>query len=213
MSKPDSWVAATLGSGGHTAMCPGIVKCAAILVLLCIGSVAKSGDEKIPLVFGVSGATDARPLSSEWLDYWGSKYPYDDEVGAHLVAELVRSESIDSDSWSKRTEAEIRAAITSDDRLSKNTWNTVRCSRNGCIAAIDPVDVVDNSLITIFRTRLLSQMTPRRSLSHTDFMMVEADTVHGKKIPYIHLLFFLFPERLDRESDEAQSQGISLPSR
>jgi hypothetical protein len=84
-----------------------------------------------------------------------------------------------------------------DDWLSKNTWNTVRCSRNGCIAAIDPVDPVNNRLITLSRTRLLSHMTPRRNLSHTDFTMVEAGTIQGKKIAHIHLLFFLFPESPD----------------
>jgi hypothetical protein len=40
-------------------------------------------------------------------------------------------------------------------------------------------------------------MTPRRNLSHTDFTMVEAGTIQGKKIAHIHLLFFLFPESPD----------------
>ena len=213
MLEPITRTAVISGGRGHSTMKAGIVRRTLVVIALCISGGARSSEETIPIVFGTSGGTEARPLSREWLDYWGSKYPYDDSVGSRLVAELVRSEGANSDSWSTRTESEIRTAIRSDDRLSKNTWNTVRCSRNGCIVAIDPVDFVNKSLTVTFRSRLLSSMTPRRNLSHRDFLMIETDAIHGKGIAYTHLLFFLFPEVMDHASDEARPQRVSQPSK
>ncbi len=119
-----------------------------MVFVLFAGTGAKSDEAKMPVIVGAVGTTQARPLSVEWLEYWGDKLPYD-RAGMQLAAELVRSENVDSDSWSERTEVEIRSAIATDDKLSRNAWSKVSCSRNGCIAVIDPLDVVNNDLITV----------------------------------------------------------------
>lgn len=142
----------------------------------------------------------------EWFNYWGEQYPFDKGMAAQLVAELVRSDFVDSDAWSQRTEAEIRSAISADDLLSRNTWNRVRCSRNGCIAAIDPLPAVDNNLIQQLASRFSENIIPRRNPTHADLVISETDGIREKKIAYHHLLFFFFPEALRGSPDTAQPE-------
>jgi hypothetical protein len=182
---------------------------ALILIGACANAGVQSAEKKPPELYGAAGATDARPLSIEWLDYWGEKYVSGDETASRLVVELVRSEA-NTDSWSERTEAELRASIATDPLLKRNAWNTVRCSQNGCIAAIDPLlpdssPPPDNILIETFRSHLVSHMTPRLNPSKPDFTVSENDGNREKHIAYRHLLFFFFPESSNTTGKERKS--------
>jgi hypothetical protein len=187
-----------------------LIRGALLLGVWCIGSGARSAEEKLPIIVGAFGGTNARPLSIEWLDYWSDKYPFgrDDHAPSHLVVELVRSERIDTDSWSQRTEAEIRAAIKADSDLRKNTWSEVRCSKRGCIAAIDPLAPADNVLMITFASRLLANITPRGNLSHDDIAMSEHDGDYDAKVNYgTHFLFFLFPAASDGGASAGKAEN------
>jgi tetratricopeptide (TPR) repeat protein len=197
------------------------IRWAFMLIALCIGAEAVADEWRAQLIFGASGATKARPLSVEWLNYWPNGHFFDNAAG-QLVTELVKSTRVDADTWSQRTGAEIRSAISTDDLLSNNAWSTVKCSRNGCIVAIDSLDLVmrtreSSTRIVVFKGRLLAYMTPRRLLSHhIDLAMFESDVAPDTQLTHYYVLFFIFPDRetLDgasspRQEPQTVSQAIA----
>lgn len=153
-SKPSSWGKKTSGHRCHSPVYVGAISWTLIIVMLSIASGAGSAEEDSRVVFGGAGATEARPLAMEWLNYWGDQYPFDNDRGARLVSELVTSGTTDSDPWAQGTKEEIREAIKTDSLLRQNVWNTIRCSRNECIAAIDFSDGVSKDRIDMLRSRL-----------------------------------------------------------
>jgi hypothetical protein len=128
-----------------------------------------------------------------------------------LATELEKKGPVDANSWSRRTEAEIRSAIEHDDLLKNNDWSVVRCSRNGCIAAIDSLDplAVDHQII--FLARILTYVTPRKTSHHADWTSATVDPVDlavpGHERAYRHIVFFLFPDRSTAEETSGADDG------
>jgi tetratricopeptide (TPR) repeat protein len=166
---------------------------AALAACVCWAGCALADDQSIDVGFKVTA--DARPFSADWLHE--SKFA-DDAVG-RLAAELSTSGPPQGDSWSQRSAAELRSAIASDDLLRNNAWNGVRCSRSGCIAAIESLDAgiaapppATYERMTLFKGRLLAFLTPRPATPiHSDFTVLQTDSaaVGQRNV----LVFFLFP--------------------
>ena len=139
---------------------------------------ALAAEEKIGVSVGSTGSTDSRPLSEGWLEYWlkAPMTPFADRTILQLASELTESKSVVSDSWSQRTEAEIHSAISSDNLLANNAWSTVRCSKNGCLAAIQSLDTKVYDRQRTYKGRLLAYLTPRVTNSNqVDLTTVESD--------------------------------------
>jgi hypothetical protein len=134
-----------------------------------------------------------------------------DDTSLRLATELVKKGPVDANSWSRRTEAEIRSAIEHDDLLKNNDWNAVRCSRNGCIAAIDSLDPLAATRRFVFLARILTYVTPRKPSHHADWTSVTVDPVNpaipGHERAYRHIVFFLFPGRSTAEETSGADGG------
>jgi tetratricopeptide (TPR) repeat protein len=184
-------------------ICENIGMVAGILAL-CISCAASAAPVQMtPGPILSRGLTDARPFSAAWLEYWDSGYPPNPD-GARLLVDISKPGPDDSDDWSLQTEAQLRLAIGSDDLLSKNTWSFARCSRNGCIAALEPLDVaLKSSVVTTSNNtdyhirsdlligRLLTHIKPRwLSPRPRDLSLLEVD---GSQY-HVYLILFIFPE-------------------
>jgi tetratricopeptide (TPR) repeat protein len=187
-SNPDRWTTVFTTFGR-----------ALILATAWIGTATIADEEKMEISVGSTGTTAARPLSSGWLDYWvnAGLTQFTDPYVLHLATELTNSGPVETDVWSRRTEAEIRRAISTDDLLSNNAWSAVRCSKEGCISAIDSLDNQVLQRQATYKARLLSYVTPRPTqLHHVDLTTVESDriTVGGLPKNHFYVIFYLFPD-------------------
>jgi hypothetical protein len=191
----------------------------ALLVAAVWHGPAFADEEKMGMSVGNTGATSARPLSTEWLNYWikANMMAYADQAVTQLASALSQPGPIETDSWSRQTEAEIRSAIANDELLSNNAWSVARCSKGGCIAAIQSLDSRVDKRQGTYKGRLLAYLTPRLSYSHhADLTTVESDLVlvDGKPINRLYLIFFLFrdPSKSSQTIHSARdirSPGIS----
>ncbi len=157
-----------------------------------------------------------RPLSENWRVL--VKHTGLDNAANQLANELSDPDQPKTNAWSRRAEAEIRTAIEADDLLNQNAWSIVRCSRNGCIAAIDSTDPQAEEIaehlpdsVMIYTGRLFAYMTPPRAL----YRHPAAATVQGggtKK--NIYLVFYIFPDAdlPNRAVGEPENHGRDSPS-
>lgn len=179
---------------------------------------AVAAEEKIGVSVGSTGSTDSRPLSEGWLEYWlkAPMTPFADRTILQLASELTESKSVVSDSWSQRTEAEIHSAISSDNLLANNAWSTVRCSKNGCLVAIQSLDTKVYDRQRTYKGRLLAYLTPRVTNSNQlDLTTVESDRilVKGQSQNRLYIIFFVFPgksTRNDVNSSEAEPESPKI---
>jgi hypothetical protein len=120
-----------------------------------------------------------------------------------LLQALVKKGPVDIDSWSQRSEAEIRSAIEHDDLLKNSDWSSVRCAKSGCIAAIESLDPSVTARMDIYLDRLLivSYLTPRSTPSsrHPDWTEVEVQPVTAESSVHRHVVFFVFADRSTAE--------------
>jgi len=141
------------------------------------------------------GHPNVRPLSLEWLELW-KNIPGDD-VERSLATELIASPSPEEDAWAERTYKEVQTAIRTDDQLNKNRWNSFRCSKNGCIVAIEmPETEDDGKRLFLYNARFLSYLTPRPPFSHHEDLRQEeyADTQSASgKGHWLQYILFIFP--------------------
>jgi hypothetical protein len=103
--------------------------------------------------------------------------------------------------WSQHSQSELHSAIAADDLLKRNRWSAVRCSRSGCMVAIELSDpdllaaplMTDSTCpqsdctrvvpqanpyihgrVTLLKGRLLAYLTPRLSPTrHADFTLYQ----------------------------------------
>jgi len=160
------------------------------LVLPCGGG-ARAEEELLELS---TTTASSPPLSVEWP----RQSMFSDTTVRQLATELAAPAPapLEVNAWSQRSESDLHAAITADDLLSRSLWSAVRCSRNGCIVAIDASDpdllaaplMIDRACpnqsdcvipqvntyiherVTVLKGRLLAYLTPRLSpTQHADF--------------------------------------------
>jgi hypothetical protein len=134
------------------------------------------------------------PLSAEWPNF-GGRSSLGDPVVNNLVRELSQTDPVATNAWSTRTEAEFKKAVQMDPYLSNSKWKRVRCSRSGCIVAIDATNLTSapnpqSEPTLTFKTKLLSFVTPRHGQPvHSDFCTTESYN-QGEHIYYV---FYYFP--------------------
>ena len=163
-----------------------------LVLLLGSASGAVGDEEKAGAATGTKGE---RPLSRQWLEIWEGapgNFLADNGESNRLANELVASEQVATNAWSRRTEAEIQSAFDVDILLRKNSWSAARCSASGCIAAIElsPTASSGNSVI-LFKVHLLAYLTPRLTTSHhTDITYFETGGSPVRK----YVVFFVFPD-------------------
>lgn len=148
---------------------------------------------------GSRGVADTPPISADWVAR-AIKLRYvmfDDPNVAKMAQDVTRTAAPEQDSWSQRTFAEIRTAFASDDVLSKNASSDVRCSREGCLAALDSSFPDVHRLLNLYRARLLTYLTPRLALpSHDNVMLVH---VHDHR----YVIFAIFADYRSGDATKA----------
>ncbi len=141
------------------------------------------------------GHPNVRPLSLEWLELWRTM-PGDD-VERSLATELISSPSSEKDAWAERTYDEVQTALRTDDQLNRNRWHSFRCSKNGCIVAMEmPESEDDGKRLFLYNARLLGYLTPRPPFSHHEDLRQEeyADTQRASgEGHWLHYILFIFP--------------------
>ena len=165
------------------------VSLVALCALVLWGGGARAEEEFFE--FGTTTASSP-PLSVEW----SRQSKFSDTNVRQLATELAAPAPLEVNAWSQRSESNLHAAITADDLLRRSPWSAVRCSRNGCIVAIEASDadllaaplMTDRACpnqsdcvvpqvnpyiygrVTVLKGRLLAYLTPRLSpTQHADF--------------------------------------------
>jgi hypothetical protein len=155
-----------------------------------------------------SSVSQERPLSRGWLESFENA-PNADEATKELARALVKTDAIDTDPWSRRTEVELRSAIQSDEMLRNNDWSTVRCAKSGCIAAIESLDPSVLARMDIYLARLVGYLTPRSTSSsrHPDWTTVQVHPGTANSPVHRHVVFFVFADRSALNSGSGTEGG------
>jgi hypothetical protein len=174
----------------------------AVILTLLWGTLAAIAEDETENAKISDPGRAERPTSGGWLDNYVKGLTAEnaaraDDTSMRLATELVKKGPVDIDFWSQRSESEIRSAIEHDDLLKNNDWSSVRCTKSGCIAAIESLDPSVTARMDIYLDRLVSYLTPRSTSSsrHPDWTEVEVQPGTAKSSVHRHVVFFVFADR------------------